>query len=203
MTPGSLLSQVLFVFGVGFLAANIKVITELLRFRLRRNSSLLVWQSPKPRAYGVALALGAVLGLLVAVRVFVLRHPLNQLFGEVMMLVYYGYALPMSTRIPRGFYRDGVWSDRGFMRWGQIAAVSWREGASVTLFLVPHARQVVKRLEVPGHLYGEARRLLLDKIRAHDIQIGGAGLDLGSRDDADAVRRGLDVGRSSGPAQRT
>ena len=187
MRPGVVLSQVLFVFGVGFLAANIKVITDLLRFRFRRNSSLLVWESPKPRFYGFALALGSVLGLLVAVRVFVLGHPLNQLFGEVMMLVYYGYAFPMSTRITRGFYRDGVWSDRGFLRWGQIGAVSWMEGASVTLLLVPHVRQIVKRLEVPGHLYGEARRLLLDKVRAHDIQIGGAGLDLGSRDGADAV----------------
>ena len=187
MRPGVVLSQVLFVFGVGFLAANIKVIADLLRFRVRRASSLLVWESPKPRFYGFALALGAVLGLLIAVRVFVLRHPLNQLFGEAMMLVYYGYAFPMSTRITRGFYRDGVWSDRGFMPWGKIAAVSWKEGAVVTLFLVPHMRQVVKRLEVPGNLYGEARRLLLDKIRAHDIHMGGAGLDLGSRDGADAV----------------
>ena len=187
MTPGFLLSQVLFVFGVGFLAANIKVIADLLRFRFRRDSSLLVWESPKPRFYGLALALGSVLGLLVAVRVFVLGHPLNQLFGEVMMLVYYGYAFPMSTRITRGFYRDGVWSDRGFLRWGQIGAVSWREGASVTLLLIPHVRQVVKRLEVPGHLYGEARRLLLDKIQAHDIQMDRAALDLGSRDGADAV----------------
>ena len=187
MTPGSLLSQVLFVFGVGFLAANIKVTVDLLRFRLRRNSSLLVWESPKPRSYGFALALGAVLGVLVAVRVFVLGHAISRLFGEIMMLLYYGYALPMSTRITRGFYRDGVWSDRGFLRWGQIGAVSWREGASVTLLLIPHVRHIVKRLEVPGHLYGEARRLLLDKVRAHDIQMGPAALDLGSRDGADAV----------------
>ena len=187
MRPGFLLSQVLFVFGVGFLAANIKVIADLVRFRLRRTSSLLVWENPKPRFYGFALALGAILGLLVAVRVFVLGHPLNRLFGEVMMLVYYGFAFPMSTRITRGFYRDGVWADRGFMPWGQISAVSWKEGTAVTLFLIPHVRQVVKRLEVPGPLYGEARRLLLDKIKAHDIHMGGAGLDLGSRDEADAV----------------
>jgi hypothetical protein len=35
--------------------------------------------------------------------------------------------------------------------------------------------------------YGEARRLLRDRITAHDIHIGGAGLDLGSRDERDAV----------------
>jgi hypothetical protein len=40
---------------------------------------------------------------------------------------------------------------------------------------------------VPGHLYGQARRVLRDRIRDHDLHIGGTGLDLGSRDDSDAV----------------
>ena len=48
MMPESLLPQVLFVFGIGFLAANIKVIADLLRFRLRKTSALLVWENPKP-----------------------------------------------------------------------------------------------------------------------------------------------------------
>ena len=104
-----------------------------------------------------------------------------------MMFVYYGYAFPLSTRIARGFYRDGVWSDGGFMPWGRISAVSWREGAVVTLVLISHFRPVAKRLEVPGHLYGQARRLLQDKVKAQDIRIGGAGLDLGSRGEQDTV----------------
>ncbi|MDA1185322.1 MAG: hypothetical protein O2930_11855 [Acidobacteria bacterium] len=187
MEPGFLLSRVLFLFGVGFLAANLKVFVDLVRFRLRRASSLLVWENPKPRFYGLSLALGAVLGLLVGFRLLVLGHTPDRLFGETMMLVYYGYAVPMSTRITRGFYRDGVWSDRGFMSWGQIAAVSWREKSGVTLFLVPRVRQIARRLDVPGPLYGEARRLLQDKIKAHDIHMKGAGLDLGSRDEADVV----------------
>ena len=187
MLPEFLLPRVLFLFGIGFFAANIKVIADLLRFRLRRASALLVWRNPKPRYYGFALALGVVLGLLVVFRLFILGHPLNQLFGEVMMFVYYGCAFPLSTRITRGFYRDGVWSDGGFMPWGQIAAVSWREGAVLTLVLIPHVRPVAKRLEVPGHLYGEARRLLQDKVKAQDMHIGGSGLDLGSRNEQETV----------------
>ena len=187
MRPESLLSQVLFVFGIGFLAANIKVIADLLRFRVRKSSALLVWENPKPPYYGFALALGAVLGLLVTFKLFILGRPPSQLFGEVMMFVYYGYAFPLSTRIARGFYRDGVWSDRGFMPWGQISAISWKEEGAVTLVLISHFRSIAKRLQVPGHLYGQARRLLLDKVKAHDIHIGGAGLDLGSRGEADAV----------------
>ena len=187
MGPESLLPLLLFFFGLGFLAANIKVIADLLRFRTRKTSALLVWQNPKPPYYGLALALGVVLGLLVVFKLFVLGRPPNQLFGEVMMFVYYGYAFPLSTRIARGFYRDGVWSDSGFMPWGKISAVSWKEEGAVTLVLISHFRNIARRLQVPGHLYGQARRVLRDKVKAHDIHIGGAGLDLGSRDEQDAV----------------
>ena len=103
------------------------------------------------------------------------------------MCVYYGYALPLSTRIARGFYQDGVWSDTAFMPWAQIAAVSWRDEGDVTLILISRLRNVGRRLHVPGKAYGEARRLLRDKVKAHDIHIGGAGLDLGTRDETDAV----------------
>jgi len=187
MRPEVVLPQILFLFGVGFLFANLKVVADLIRFRVRRASALLVWQNPKPRFYGFSLALGVVLGLLLAFKLFVQRRTADQVFGEAMMFVYYGYALPLSTRIARGFYRDGVWSDTGFLRWRQISAVSWREDGPVTLILISRLRQIARRLEVPGNLYGEARRVLRDRIKAHDIHIGGSGLNLGTRDEADAV----------------
>ena len=187
MAPEFLLPQLLFMFGVGFFAANVKVTADLLRFHSRKSSALLIWENPKPRYYGFALALGAVLGLLLIVKIFILGRSPWQLFGEVMMFLYFGYAVPLSTRIARGFYQDGVWSDSGFMPWGQISAVSWKEGESVTLILISRFRSIARHLEVPGHLYGQARRLLRDRIKAHDIHIGGAGLDLGSRSDQDAV----------------
>ncbi len=187
MAPDVLLPRLLFVFVVGFLAANVKITADVLRFLSRRRSALLIWESPKPRYYGFALALGAILGALVVVKIFILGRSPGQLFGEVMMFLYFGYAVPLSTRIARGFYEDGVWSDSGFMPWGQISAVSWKEGEALTLVLISHFRSIARRLEVPGHLYGQARRVLLDKIKAHDIHIGGAGLDLGSRAGQDAV----------------
>jgi hypothetical protein len=188
MVDTEFLPQLLFLFGLGFLVANVKVIADLIRFRIRRQSALLIWQNPKPRWYGFSLGLGPILGLLIAFKLFVQHRPADQLFGETMMFVYYGYVFPLSTRISRGFYRDGVWSDSGFMRWAQISAVSWKEdGAAVTLVLISRLRSIARRLEVPGNLYGQARRLLLDKVKAHDIQIGGSGLNLGSRDESDAV----------------
>lgn len=181
------LSQVLFVFGVGFFFANLKVIVDLIRFRLRRSAAILTWQNPKPPLYGFSLGLGVVLGVLLAFKLLVQHRSFDQLFGETMMFVYYGYSLPLSTRIARGFYRDGVWSDTGFMAWKQISAVSWREEGAVTLILISRLRHIARRLHVPGDLYGQARRLLRDKVKAHDIHIGGTGLDLGARDEADAV----------------
>jgi len=182
-----LLQRILFLFGVGFLIANVLVILDLLRFWFRKRSALLVWQGEKPKFYGFSLALGVMLGLLFVFKLFVQHRPIQTLLGESMMFVYYGYALPLSTRISRGFYKDGIWSDTGFMKWAQISAVSWKEEGAVTLVLISHFRNIARKLQVPGNLYGQARRLLRDQVKRHAIHIGGTGLDLGSRDEADAV----------------
>ena len=188
MEPALLLPRILFFFGVGFFVANVWVILDLVRYQIRKRTALLVWENPKPPYYGFTLALGAMLGLLLTFKLFVQHRSVPSVFGETMMFIYYGYTFPLSTRILRGFYRDGVWSDTGFLKWGQISAVSWKEEeGKVILLLVSHFRNIARRLQVPGQLYGQARKLLREKIKAQDIHIGGAGLDLGSRDDADAV----------------
>ncbi len=187
MEPQVLIRQVLFLFGVGFLGANVKVGLDLLRFHMRKRTALLTWQAEKPPFYGFSLALGVLLGFLLAFKIFVQHRPPEQLFGEAMMFIYYGYATPLASRISRGFYDEGIWSDTGFMRWSQISAVSWKEGERVSLMLISHARNIARRLVVPGPLYGQARRLLRDRVKAHDIHIGGSGLELGSREEADAV----------------
>jgi hypothetical protein len=173
---------------VGFLAANTKVIADLLQFRRRKRHAHLTWEIPKPRFFGFMLGLGVVLGVMLLFKLFVQQRPPDQLFGEAMMFVYYGYAFPLSTRIRRGFYEDGIWTDSGFIPWGRISAVSWREeGQAITLILISQARSIARHLSVPGPLYGQARRVLRDKVKTHAIHIGGAGLDLGSRDEQDSV----------------
>jgi hypothetical protein len=178
--------RLLLLFGLGFLVANIKMARELVRYHRGKRSALLIWAAPKPRYYGFSLALGVVLGLLLVVEVS-LRRPSYSLFGEAMMFVYYGYLFPLSTRIARGFYQDGVWSDSGFMPWSEISAVSWKDEGSVTLVLISQVNSLARRLDVPGPQYGEARRVLRDRVEAHDIQIGGAGLNLGARDTKDSI----------------
>jgi hypothetical protein len=182
--PAGFVPQLLFLFGVGFLLANLKVAVDLIRFRVRRRSALLTWPAAKPRFYSFSLLLAGVLGLAAKL---VQRRPPEQWFGEAMMLVYYGYALPLSTRIARGFYRDGVWADTGFMPWAQISAVAWKEEEGVTLVLISRLKALARRLQVPADLYGQARKLLLDKVRMHDIHLGGTGLNLGTRDASEEI----------------
>src|SRR5437870_11959175 len=162
-----LLQRILFVFGIGFLIANVLVVVDLVRFRIRKRSALLTWQGAKPQFYGFSLALGVMLGLLFVFKLFVQHRPIQTLLGESMMFVYYGYALPLSTRISKGFYRDGVWSDTGFMPWGQISAVSWREEGPITLVLISRLRHIARRLQGPWNLCGEAGRLLVGDVKVY------------------------------------
>ena len=177
--------RILLFLGVGFLVANARIALEAARFFRRRSSAVLTWRGSKPRYYGLQLALGVVLGILLFYDRFVLRRPAAELFGVGMMFLYYGYLMPLSVRIGRGFYADGIWSESGFVPYWKIGAVSWREGEEIALVIVSRLRNLARRLIVPGTHYAAARRLLRDKIAAHDIQLMHTGLQLGAHDDRD------------------
>ena len=185
MAVQSILTLVLVLFGVGFLVANARLILEYIRFMRRRRGALLIWPSPKPPYYGVALAIGVVLGVLVYYKLVVLRR---QVFGEAMMFLYYAYLLPLNLRIRRGFYEDGIWADTSFIPYNEVGGISWREGEhQVTLIVISRLRNLARRLAVPMENYGAARRLLRDKIARHDIHFTGTGLDLGDHDERENV----------------
>ena len=186
MLAAPILSRILFVLGVGFLVANLLVFRDFMQFLKRRRSALLVWPGQKPPYYGLLLGLGVTLGFLLFYKLVVQQRPVTQVFGEGMMFLYYAYALPLSRRIGRGFYQDGIWAETGFIPYWQIGGISWREGEVITLVLIHRLRNLARRLVVPGAHYAAARRLLRDKIAAHDIHFSGTGLDLGS-DDRDQV----------------
>ena len=173
---------VLLLLGFGFLIANTRLLVEYVRFRRLRRGALLVWQGPKPPYYGMALAIGVMLGILVMVKLYLHR----QIFGESMMFLYYAYLFPLSRTIGRGFYQDGIWAETDFIPYNEIGGVSWREGEhEVTLIVISRLRNLARRLIVPGDKYGAARRLLRDKIGEHEIRFTGTGLDLGVHDERD------------------
>ena len=181
------LSRLLIVLGVGFLWANLRLFAQFVRFLKIRSTALLTWPGRRPPFYPLLVTLGAVLALLIVYKLTVLRqHPI-QVFGESMMMVYYGYALPLSLRIGRGFYEDGIWADGGFIRYQNIGGLTWREGEQITLVMIYRMRAFARRLVVPESCYGAARRLLRDKIATHDIHFTGKSLDLGLHDERDDV----------------
>ena len=176
----TVLPAALFLLGVGFLGANLRLLARFLRFWALRSSALLTWPGRRPSSYGVSLAFGVLFGVLVFVKIAIQQRPPTDAFGEGMMFIYYAYAFPLSLRIGRGFYDDGIWSDRGFVPYAQIGGLSWREGKELTLVLIHRVRNMIRYLGVPQEHYGEVRRLLRDKIAAHDIHFTGKGFDLGT-----------------------
>ena len=182
-----LLPRLLFILGVGFFCANVRLFAQFVRFLKIRSSALLTWPGRRPPFYGLLLALGMILGLLVIYKLAVLRHHPSQVFGESMMMVYYGYALPLSLRIGRGFYEEGIWADGGFISYQNIGGLAWREGEQITLVMIFRMRAFARRLVVPQSCYAAARRLLRDKIATHDIHFTGKSLDLGLHDERDDV----------------
>jgi len=178
-----LLTALLVALGIGFLAANLKLAYDYLRYLRRRRGALLTWRSPKPPQYAFALGLGVALGLLVFAKLVILRR---QAFGESMMFLYYAYFFPMSLTIARGFYEDGIWAETAFIPYNEVGGISWREGKNhATLIVISRLRNLARRLVVPGDKYGAARRLLRDKIGEHAIHFNGTGLDLGEHDERD------------------
>jgi hypothetical protein len=182
-----LLPRILIILGAGFLIVNVRLFLQFFRFLRIRRSALLIWPGRRPPLYTLFLGVGAILGLLIIYKLVVLRmHPV-QVFGETMMLIYYVYALPLSLRIGRGFYEDGIWTEAGFMPYSRIGGITWREEGQITLVLMYRMRNFARRLVVPDRYYGAARRVLRDKIAAHDIHFTGKTLDLGMHDERDDV----------------
>jgi hypothetical protein len=181
------LPHVLLGIGVFFLVANLRLFYQFVRFTRIRSSALLVWPSATPPLYRLFVVVGAVLALVILCKLLYLKLPPRDVFGESMMLVYYSYAQPLSLKIGRGFYQDGIWTEAGYVPYGDIGGLTWREGEQITLVLMFRMRSLARRLVVPDSYYGAARRLLRDKIAAHDIHFTGKSLDLGLHDERDDV----------------
>lgn len=187
-TLTAILPQILFLLGLGFLVANARAALELITWARRRPASLVTWPARKPPYYGLSLAIGVALGLLLLLKMFLQPRLSMALFGELMMFIYYGYAVPLTARIARGLYADGIWADSGFIRYPDIGGLSWKGDQSQTLVIISRLRALARPLEVPGSALGEVRRVLREKIADHAIEFdGGPGLHLGARDVRDSV----------------
>jgi len=180
-------ANLLVAIGVGFFLANLRVLYQFFRFRRLRRSALITWPAGRPPFSALVFVLGAVLSVIIVYKLAFLRMKIINVFGETMMLVYYVYAMPLSHKIGRGFYEEGIWADAGFVPYWKIGGLSWRQGEKPTLVLIYRMRAFARSLVVPEVYYGAVRRLLRDKIATYDIHFAGKPLDLGMHDERDDV----------------
>jgi len=185
--PPASLESFLYVLGAGFLVFNLHLVYQFLKNRRLQAQALLTWAPARPPLYGLFTWVGAVLAIVVFYKVAVLKMHPKLVFGETMMLLYYVYAMPLGQRIRRGLYEDGIWSDAGFIPYVKIGGLTWREAPSPTLVILYRWRSFARKMTVPEPFYGQARRVLRDKIAAHDIHFTGKSLDLGLHDERDDV----------------
>ena len=180
------LVTLLFLFGAGFLAANLVTAHVCFQDWRRRKQAVLTWRMPPTRYAALPALISVALGILILYKLAVLEWPVSRLFGEAMMLTYYGYLYPLSLRLKRGFYEQGVRFDRGFARWEDIKGLTWHhEGPPV--LVAAHKHQQAGRLTVPLECLGAARRVLRDRIAAHQIHFTPGPLDLGGHDERQDV----------------
>ena len=189
MTAGELagaMRQILLALGVLFVIVNVRVGWQIVSWWRRRTRAIVVWPAPKPPFYAINLAIGVLLGFLLLLTAWTMPRNFASIFGLFMMFSYYGYLLPWSTRIRRGLYQDGIWTDSGFMRYAEIGGLTWK--GDDTLVLASGKKAVARRLRVPGVHLGEVRHFLREKIGDHAIEFdAGPGLHLGTRDTRESV----------------
>jgi hypothetical protein len=179
------MQRILLALGVLFVVVNVRVGWQIASWWRRRARAVVVWAAPKPPFYAINLAIGVLLGVLLFLTAYLLK-PTVSLFGVAMMFIYYGYLLPLSTRIRRGLYEEGIWTDSGFMRYAEIGGMAWQ--GQDTLVIASRRKTLARRLMVPGAYLGEVRHYLREKIGAHDIEFdAGPGIHLGTRDTRESV----------------
>ena len=184
---GDPLGTLLLLFGIGFLVANLAIVYDCVRDWRRRRQDLLVWRMPPPRFAALPTVIAVGLGALIVYKLIVLQWPVGRLFGESMMLTYYGYLFPVSLQIRRGFFEEGVRLDRGFARWRDITGLTWHDGPPPVLVIVCRGEERAGRLTVPIEHFGAARRILMDRMASRQLHFPQAPLDLGGHDERQDV----------------
>ena len=160
----AMLTIVLVALGAYFLVLLVLGVLRYAQFRRVRETAVLTWPMPRPAHFSLLVVLGfASVG--VTVLNGVLDRPLHHVVAQGLMAAYFVLMVPLSATIPVGLYRDGVWADTGFVPYGQIGRISFRENRDIVLFLLPRGRSRPSRLAIPPAEYGTVRKYLEEKKR--------------------------------------
>ncbi len=138
------------------------------------SSSVLSWEPRRPWFYGMCLGIGFFMIVMVFLNGFILHRPFFNVLAQGLMAIYYVVVFPLGFRIRRGFFDSGIWAERKFLHYRQIRWFGWKEHPELLLVLRYEKRfsdQGYCFLRVPGNHYGEARRILSDRLKDNSISL--------------------------------
>jgi hypothetical protein len=182
--PGPLPERLQQLIGLGLLGLGVYFAVQLgrglagyRRFRQVWPTALVTWAVPPPTLLPWLLALG-VLGAATAAFNAWMQRPAHHVVGLALMAAYFLGMVPLALRIRLGLYRDGVWADRGFLPWADIARIAFVESPRIVLLLTPRRGGPSFRLPVPADEYGTVRKLIDEKTREGRLHLEPAILGL-------------------------
>jgi hypothetical protein len=179
LTRETILTLVLGGVAIHFSILTVRGVSIYLKFLKVRPTALLTWPV-RPRWNVQLLALGVVAAGVAVLNGYAHR-PIHQIYSQGIMAAYFILMVPLLTRIHPGLYQDGVWAERGFLPYGKIGRMAFREFPEIVLVLVPRGGRGSFRLPVPPAEYGAVRKVLEDKIRAKVLNVDAGILGLQDR----------------------
>ena len=177
--------EVAFVFLAGLFAVwNLMAFRAYFLYLQLAGTAELTWYMPRPWFYSLAQGIGALMVLLTAFSLFILDRSWIIVLSQALMAAYYIVLLPLSVKVRRGFYSQGIWLDRAFVPYDQICTLCWKEHPNIVL-MVTKKKDYLSRdylLNVPGDKYGEVRRILAGHIKDQTLTIKHSVLGLSDKE---------------------
>ena len=168
-----------------FTTWNVTGLWRYLRYRRVRPAAELTWRPPRPWFFQMSLAIGVLMLTLTGLSWFVLRRPPLATVAQGTMALYYLVIFPLVTSIQRGFYRPGIWFDRGFVTYDRIRRIDWRDRPAIVLVATKEPDWLGHShasLRVPPESYAEARRVLTGHIEDRSLTLETSVLGLAEGD---------------------
>ncbi|HEV8254400.1 MAG TPA: hypothetical protein VGQ78_06570 [Vicinamibacteria bacterium] len=164
------LTVALFCLAVYFSVLIVRAVAGYVLFLKVRRTPLLTWPARPPAHFPLVLVLGVVSAALAVLNAS-LDRPFHHVYSQGAMAFYFILLVPLSARIDPGFYGEGVWADTGFLRYGEIGRLAFREKPEIVLILLSRGGHRSFRLAVPPDEYGAVRKVLEEKIRAREVNV--------------------------------
>jgi len=149
-----------------------KILALYTKYRRLASSTALSWEPPRPWYFKLCLGIGFFMVGMTAMSALVLNRPPLVVAAQGLMAVFYSVVFPLSFRVRKGFYDSGIWTERDFVPYGNIRGLWWKERPQIVLVLRIDGRFFGERyalLRVPGTSYGQARRILADRLAERSL----------------------------------